>query len=249
MRIGHVLRIGGALALLVTGLVHLDLYFLGYRSAGSDPIFGLTILAQAIAAAVVAAAVAARREWFVRAVGIALPAATLAAFAYTHSGRTMLGFSGSGLDPSPQATVALIAEIAAIVLLATTFIPAVAAQDDSLGVRSLAGAGAATAIVMVGFGLYWSNHYDTSATAATPTSVVIKDFAFSPPDLTVAAGETVTWTNDDATGHTVSSTDRAFTSSELDQGGTYEFKFTAPGTFNYICAIHPEMTGTITVTP
>jgi len=249
MRIGQALRIGGALALLVAGLVHLDLYFGGYRSAGSVPAFGRSILLTAVAAGVVAAAVAARREWFVRAAGIALPAVTLAAFAYTHSGRSLLGFSGSGLDPSPQAAVALIAEIAAIVLLAATFIPAVAATDESGGIRSLAGAGAAAAIVMVGFGLYWSAHYDTTATAATPTSVVIKDFAFSPPDLTVGSGTTVTWTNDDGIVHTVSATDRSFTSSELQQGATYEVTFTAPGPHTYICAIHPEMTGTITVTP
>jgi plastocyanin len=248
MRIGQALRIGGALALLVSGLVHIDLYFGGYRSAGSVPTFGRTILLIGIAAGVVAAAVAARREWFVRAAGIALPAAILAAFAYTHSGRTMFGFSGSGLDPSPQAVIALVVEIAAIVLLAATFIPAVAARDESSGVRVLAGAGAVSVIAMVGLGLYWSNHYDTAVTAATPTSVVNKDFAFEPPDLTVATGATVTWTNDDGIGHTVSATDRSFTSSELQQGATYEVTFTAPGPHTYICAIHPDMVGTITVT-
>ena len=74
-----------------------------------------------------------RREWFVRAAGIAVPVATLAAFGYTHSGHTLLGFSGSGLDPSPQAAVALIAAISAIVLLAATLIPAAAARDESSG--------------------------------------------------------------------------------------------------------------------
>jgi plastocyanin len=248
VRIGHALRISGALALLVVGLVHLDLYFGGYRSAGSVPAFGRSILLIAVAAGVAAAAVAARREWFVRAVGIAVPAATLAALAYTHSGHTVLGFSGSGLDPSPQAAVALIAAIAAIILLGATFIPAAAARDESSGFRSLAGGGAATAIVMVGFGLYWSAHYDTPASAATPTSVVIKDFAFSPPDLTVGTGATVTWTNDDGIGHTVSATDRSFTSGELRQGASYQVTFTAPGPHTYICAIHPDMVGTITVT-
>ena len=250
MRIGHALRIGAALALLVTALVHLDLYFGGYRSAGSVPAFGRSILLDAIVAGVVAAAVAVRREWFVRIAGIVVPAATLAAFAYTHTDHTLLGFRGSGLDPSPQATVALIAELAAIVLLAATFIPAVAAPDrSSSGIALLAGTGAATAIILVGFGLYWSNHYGTTTTAATPTSVIIKDFAFSPPTLTVREGETVTWTNDDGVDHTVSATDRSFTSQELQQGAAFEFTFTAPGTHTYICALHPEMTATVTVTP
>jgi plastocyanin len=249
MKIGQALRIGGALALLVSALVHLDLYFGGYRSAGSVPAFGRSTLLDAIAAGVVGALVAARREWFVRLAGIVVPAATLAAFAYTHTDHTLLGFRGSGLEPSPQATVALVAELAAIVLLAATFIPAVAARDESSGIGVLVGTGAATAIVLVGFGLFWSNHYETTTTAASPSSVVIKDFAFSPPTLTVHEGTTVTWTNDDGVGHTVTATDRSFTSHELQRGATFQMTFTTPGTHTYICAIHPDMTGTVTVTP
>jgi plastocyanin len=249
MKIGQALRIGAALALLVAGLVHLDLYFGGYRSAGSVPAFGRSIMLDAIAFGVVAAAVAARREWFVRVAGIVVPAATVAAFAYTHRGHTLLGFRGSGLEPSPQAVVALVAELAAIVLLAATFIPAVAARDESSGIGMLAGAGVATAIVLVGFGLFWSNHYETTATPGTPTSVVIKNFAFSPSTLTVRKGSTVTWTNDGGVGHTVSATDRSFTSRELQHGATFQFTFDTPGSHAYICAIHPDMMGTITVTP
>jgi plastocyanin len=235
MRIGQALRIGAALALLVTALVHLDLYFGGYRSAGSVPAFGRTIMLDAVAAGLVAALVAVRREWFIRLAAIVVPAATLAAFAYTHTDHRLLEFRGSGFDPSPQAAVALIAEVAA--------------RDQSSGIGLLAGTGVATAIVLVGFGVFWSNHYGTTTTAATPTSVIIKDFAFSPPTLSVQEGATVTWTNDDGVGHTVSATDRAFTSQELQQGATYQFTFTTPGTYTYICAIHPEMSGTITVTP
>jgi plastocyanin len=249
MRIGQALRIGAALALLVTAWVHLDLYFGGYRSAGSVPNFGRSIMLDAIAAGLVAALVAVRREWFIRVAGIVVPAATLAAFAYTHTDHSLLGFQGSGFDPSPQAAVALIAELAAIVLLAATFIPTVAARDQSSGIALLAGAGAVAAVVVVGGGLFSSNRYETTTSAATPTSVIIKDFAFSPPTLTVREGETVTWTNDDGVDHTVSATDRSFTSQELGQGATFEFTFTTPGTHTYICAIHPEMTATVTVTP
>ena len=249
MRIGRALRIGGALALLLAALVHLDLYFGGYRSAGSVPAFGRSILLDAVAAGVVAAVVATRREWFVRLAGIVVPAATLAAFAYTHTDHTLLGFRGSGLEPSPQAAVALVAEVAAVVLLGATFIPAVAARDESSGIGLLAGTAAVTAIVMVGFGLFWSSRDETTTTAGTPTSVIIKDFAFSPSTLTVREGTTVTWTNDDGVDHTVSATDRSFTSDELQQGATFQFTFTTPGPHTYICAIHPDMTGTVTVTP
>ena len=152
MNVGRVLRIGGAVALLVAGLVHLDLYFSGYRSAGSEPSFGRSILFNAIASGVVAAAVAVRREWFVRLAGIALSAGSLAAFAYTHTQHTFLGFEGEGFHPSPQAQIVLVAEIAAIVLLAATFIPSVAARDESFGVPALGVAGAVAAVALIAFG-------------------------------------------------------------------------------------------------
>ena len=123
MGVGRVLRIGGAVALLVAGLVHLDLYFGGYRDAGSVPSFGRSILFNAIASGVLAALVAARREWYVRLAGIILPVASLAALAYTHTEHTLFGFQGDGLNPSPQAQIVLVAEIAAIVLLAADLRP------------------------------------------------------------------------------------------------------------------------------
>jgi plastocyanin len=249
MRVGHALRIGGALALLVAGLVHLDLYFGGYRSAGSVPAFGRSILLDAIIFGVVAIAVATRREWFVRLAGIAVPVATLAAFTYTHNGHTSFGFEATGLDPSPQAQLALVAEIAAIVLLAATFVPRIAARDDSSGVRALAVASVATAVLFVGFGWYWASKYETTVAAGAPTSVAIADFAFTPPALTVPRGATVTWTNADGVDHSVQATDRSFSSDALGRGAAFEFTFDTPGEHAYVCGFHPEMTGTITVTP
>jgi len=248
MKVGHVLRIVGALVLLVAGLVHLDLYFGGYRSAGSVPSFGRAIFLNAIAFGIVAVAVATRQDWPVRVAGIAVSVATLAAFTYTHNGRTFLGFQGTGLDPSPQALVALLAEIAAIVLLAATFIPGVAERDESSGIAVLAGAGAITAIVFVALGLYWADKYETTTVVGAPTSVAIANFRFSPDALTVSEGATVTWTNNDAVDHSIVAADQAFSSDSLDRGATFQFTFEAAGVYPYRCGIHPEMTGTVTVT-
>ncbi len=77
--------------------------------------------------------------------------------------------------------------------------------------------------------------------------VAIEQFKFAPAALTVPVGTTVTWTNKDGTLHTVTSTTKAFGSEGLDQGGTFSYTFTAPGTYAYICKLHPHMTGTITV--
>jgi plastocyanin len=79
--------------------------------------------------------------------------------------------------------------------------------------------------------------------------VTIRDFAFDPPDLSVAVGTTVTWTNEDNTTHTVTGTDAGpIASPDLDQGATYSVTFDQTGTYRYICSIHTQMTGTVTVT-
>jgi len=89
---------------------------------------------------------------------------------------------------------------------------------------------------------------DTSGEAAAGESAVeIANFAFSPDSVEVAAGSTVTWTNNDSTAHTVTADDGSFDSGNLDSGATFSQKFDTPGTYTYHCAIHPNMTGTITV--
>ena len=77
--------------------------------------------------------------------------------------------------------------------------------------------------------------------------VVMKNFDFSPMDITVASGSTVTWKNLDGEPHTVASRDGLFRSPALDQNDTYQFKFDKPGVYKYICSIHPKMRATITV--
>jgi plastocyanin len=90
------------------------------------------------------------------------------------------------------------------------------------------------------------------AAPAAASSVAILGDSFSPGTLTVRAGDTVTWTNTDTTpgnGHTVTSKGRGpLRSSSLSQGQTYSFTFTTAGSYPYYCAIHPDMTGSITVT-
>jgi plastocyanin len=81
-------------------------------------------------------------------------------------------------------------------------------------------------------------------------TVSISGFKYAPGSLTVKAGTTVIWTNKDASTHTVTSDNGAFTSSgNLATNDTYSFIFTTAGSFPYHCAIHPSMKGTIVVTP
>ena len=83
--------------------------------------------------------------------------------------------------------------------------------------------------------------------AAQPSQVLIKDFMFVPTTLTVKAGTTVTWANKDEEPHTVFSDTGLFRSNAMDTGEAFSFKFDKPGTYHFLCTIHPRMVGTIVV--
>ena len=86
-----------------------------------------------------------------------------------------------------------------------------------------------------------------AAPAAEANTIVLKDFHFSPMSLTVPAGATVIWKNLDGEPHTVVSIEGLFRSGGLDQNDSFTFKFDKPGTYKFLCSIHPQMLGTIVV--
>ena len=105
----------------------------------------------------------------------------------------------------------------------------------------------AVALVLVSVaavGLMTPNKADAQATQA----IDIANFAFSPASVTIEAGTTVTWTNSDSVTHNATDNGGAFASGDLATGQSYSFTFDTEGTYNYMCTIHPQMTGTIVVT-
>jgi plastocyanin len=86
-----------------------------------------------------------------------------------------------------------------------------------------------------------------TAPAAGPLAVTIRDFMFSPATLTVTAGSTVTWTNQDEEPHTVMG-DGLKSPVLGNAGSSFKHTFATPGTYTYVCSIHPFMHGTVTVT-
>jgi plastocyanin len=84
---------------------------------------------------------------------------------------------------------------------------------------------------------------------AETVPVDTKGYAYAPGDVTVAAGDTVTWTNSDSAPHTVTSTGGGpLDSPNMQKGDTWSFTFTQAGSYPYYCAVHPDMKGTVTVT-
>jgi plastocyanin len=85
---------------------------------------------------------------------------------------------------------------------------------------------------------------------ATGNMVAIQNFSFTPQTLTVKAGDTVTWTNNDSAVHNVTSTDGPgtgaattglFSSGSMNAGQSYSYTFAKAGTYYYECTIHAAM--------
>jgi hypothetical protein len=74
-------------------------------------------------------------------------------------------------------------------------------------------------------------------------------YAYAPASLTIGAGDTVTWTNHDTVAHDVVVTagPEPFRSPLLEQGQSWSHTFSAPGTYTYICSVHPDMQATVAV--
>ena len=89
--------------------------------------------------------------------------------------------------------------------------------------------------------------FPTAFVRAAETEVNIDQFTFLPQRITVKAGTTVTWSNEDDVPHTVASSSKVFKSKALDTGDKFSFTFTTPGTYAYICSVHPYMTGAVVV--
>ncbi|UUY04928.1 plastocyanin/azurin family copper-binding protein [Svornostia abyssi] len=101
----------------------------------------------------------------------------------------------------------------------------------------------------------------TTTTAATTTAaeatgrggpgvtVGMKDFAFDPQEISIIVGEEVTWRNDDSAEHNIvgQGVEDPPTSDNLGLGQTYTWRALQAGTVDYLCTIHPNMTGKITV--
>lgn len=82
---------------------------------------------------------------------------------------------------------------------------------------------------------------------ADQAEIAIRGFQFSPAEITVPAGTTVTWVNRDDAPHSVADQAGRFRSGGLDTDDIYSFTLSKAGTYTYYCTLHPQMTGTIHV--
>ena len=86
---------------------------------------------------------------------------------------------------------------------------------------------------------------DDDDAAAEPGVVVVDDNVFKPKSASVGVGDTVTWRFEGQSAHNVSFDDDE--ASDLMKDGEYERTFDEAGDFDYVCTVHPGMTGSVTV--
>jgi plastocyanin len=85
------------------------------------------------------------------------------------------------------------------------------------------------------------------AMKTSPNDVGIAGFVFGPGKLTIGPGQSVTWTNGDDSPHQVTLTTSQERSAVLLKGQSHTQAFAAPGVYEYICGLHPNMKGTVEV--
>ena len=113
-----------------------------------------------------------------------------------------------------------------------------------MGARGVIAAGSALAVVMAAL----------VASAEPIPAIDVQLFQFQPEAVVVPAGTTVTWTNRDDIGHTVTSGDPEHRTGRFDlrlpgRGASTTVRFSVPGVYHYFCDRHPSMRGEIRVNP
>jgi len=105
---------------------------------------------------------------------------------------------------------------------------------------------AVLAVGVVSFSLAaWTAPAASLETKATKVSIV--NFQFTPAEVTIAPGESVTWVNDDGAPHGLEYHDGSAGNDLLLPGASYNRRFDQPGIYDYNCSVHPYMTGRVIV--
>ncbi len=215
------MRVVAAAALLASGLVHLDLYFrYGYRYY-PDANLGRSFVLNGVASSIVAAALLVRRDAIIRIAGIAVAAATLVAFFMSRNlDKGIFGFTEKGFVPSPQAAIAFIAEIVALVVLLASFVPALHWRRQAVVNPAFGGA---LAVIVIAVGIVapvlWARDIGSSSSSSDTAAAATTTVAGA-TTTTVAAAGGATTTVGGATATTVAAAGGATATTTVAAGAT-----------------------------
>ncbi|HZI39119.1 MAG TPA: plastocyanin/azurin family copper-binding protein [Acidimicrobiia bacterium] len=118
-------------------------------------------------------------------------------------------------------------------------------------VRPAVAAGLAGVIALAGCGGGGDGDNKASPPSGQPGEIRIANFEFQPQTAVVKPGTKVTWTNADSSVHDIKDTSPLATpvSPSMNKGDTFSITYTQPGTYSYVCGIHPYMIGSVEVVP
>lgn len=88
--------------------------------------------------------------------------------------------------------------------------------------------------------LFFDEDRYAAAAVHEENEIAMNSVAFFPRTFEIKAGTTLTWNNDDVVPHTATAGDGSFNSGPLSPGDRFSFTFDTPGTFEYLCSLHPE---------
>lgn len=144
------------------------------------------------------------------------------------------------MDKDDPAALLLSVTVAALVIAGVAGASMLSMHSGFMG-QGMMGGG------MMGGGWMGGPRGDTSSAPVDTTSVEMLNSLFQPSVINVSVGSTVTWTNGDSFGHTVTSDDRGgpLDSPLIGGGGSWTYTFTAAGTYRYHCTPHsgPDASG------
>lgn len=81
----------------------------------------------------------------------------------------------------------------------------------------------------------------------TPKTVRMKGMQFDPQSVTVQAGQTVQFVNDDQVTHNVVDSGDNISSGDIEAGKSWNYTFTKAGDYQYVCTYHSWMKGEVKV--
>ena len=120
-----------------------------------------------------------------------------------------------------------------------------------LRLRTSLAAGMMGVLVLAGCGGGGDGDKKAKPPPGGPGEIRIANFEFKPQTVVVKPGTKVTWTNADSSIHDIQDTSPLATpvSSSLNKGDTFSITYAQPGTYSYVCGIHPYMSGSVEVAP
>lgn len=100
-------------------------------------------------------------------------------------------------------------------------------------------------IVVTGEPIHEPSAYEVGIREGSPGDP--DSWGFSPNDIRIIEGDTITWRNEGSTAHTVTSDTDAFDSGEIAPGSAWQRRFSLAGVYQYHCTPHPWMQGLVRV--